>query len=159
MFPYWYLVLYLIVYPLRTFSCFLRTNILCLRTFMERSRTFHICLRTFWTPFIYWTSNQENKMVINHLNTHGRVDLAKWYGDSAMWIERTKLHQPICSLACDIGNHRIRIFLQYVFALPALGFYYYHYPKTFFSKRWMISDLILDGMLLQPLKSASLNSC
>ena len=65
-------------------------------------------------------------MVISHLNTHGRVDLAEWHGDSAMWIERTQLHQPICSLACNISNHRIRVFLQYIFALPALGFYYYH---------------------------------
>lgn len=63
-------------------------------------------------------------MVISHLNTHGRVDLAEWHGDSAMWIERTQLHQPICSLACNISNHRIRVFLQYIFALPALGFYY-----------------------------------
>ena len=148
MFPYWYLVLYLIVYPLRTFSCFLRTNILCLRTFMERSRTFHICFRTFWTPFMYRISNQENQMVISHLNTHGRVDLAEWYGDSAMWIERTLLHQPVCSLACDIGNHRIWVFLQYVFALPALGFYCYHYLKTFSPKRWIMSDLIWDEMLL-----------
>ena len=69
-------------------------------------------------------------MVINHLNTHGRVDLAKWYGDSAMWIERTKLHQPVCGLACYIGNHRIWVFLQYVLALPALGFYYNHNLKT-----------------------------
>ncbi len=65
-------------------------------------------------------------MVISHLNTHGRVDLAEWHGDSAMWIERTQLQQPICSLACYISNHRIRVFLQYIFALPALGFYYYH---------------------------------
>lgn len=40
--------------------------------------------------------------------------------------------------------------LQCVFALPALGFYHYHYSKTFSPKRWIISDLIWDGMLLQP---------
>ena len=34
-------------------------------------------------------------------------------------------------------------------ALPALGFYYYHNSKTSLPKRWMMSDLILDGMLLQ----------
>ena len=38
--------------------------------------------------------------------------------------------------------------LQCAFALPALGFYHYHYSKTFLSKRWIISDLIWDEMLL-----------
>lgn len=37
--------------------------------------------------------------------------------------------------------------LQCAFALPALGFYYYHYSKTFLPKRFLISDLILDGRL------------
>lgn len=32
--------------------------------------------------------------------------------------------------------------LQCVFALSALGFYHYHYSKTFSPKRWIISDLI-----------------
>lgn len=40
--------------------------------------------------------------------------------------------------------------LQRVFALPALGFDYYHYSKTFSPKRFMISDLILDGRFLHP---------
>ena len=39
--------------------------------------------------------------------------------------------------------------LQCAFALSALGIYYYHYSKTFLPKRFLISDLILDGMLLQ----------
>ena len=37
--------------------------------------------------------------------------------------------------------------LQRVFALSALGFYHYHYSKTFSPKRWMMSDLILNGRL------------
>lgn len=37
--------------------------------------------------------------------------------------------------------------LQRIFALPALGFYYYHYSKTFSPKRFMILDWILDGRL------------
>ena len=40
--------------------------------------------------------------------------------------------------------------LQRIFALSALGFYHYHYSKTFSPKRWIISDLIWDGMLLHP---------
>ena len=39
--------------------------------------------------------------------------------------------------------------LQRIFALPALGFYYYHYSKTFSPKRFMILDWILDGRLSQ----------
>jgi len=39
--------------------------------------------------------------------------------------------------------------LQCSFALPALGFYHYHYSKTFSPKRFMISDSILDGIFLQ----------
>ena len=104
---------------------------------------------------MYRTSNRENQMVISHLNTHGRVDLAEWHGDSAMWIERTQLHQPICSLACNISNHRIRVFLQYIFALPALGFYYNQFINTFLPKRFLISDLILDGRLSHPEKAKS----
>lgn len=46
--------------------------------------------------------------------------------------------------------------LQRVFALPTLGFYYYHNLKTSSPKRWMMSDLILAGRLshlqyLQPI--------
>ena len=41
--------------------------------------------------------------------------------------------------------------LQCVFALSALGFYYYHYSKTFLPKRFLISDLILGRMFLHPL--------
>ena len=41
--------------------------------------------------------------------------------------------------------------LQCVFALPALGIYYYHYSKTFLPKRFLISDLILGRMFLQEL--------
>lgn len=37
--------------------------------------------------------------------------------------------------------------LQRVFALSALGFDYYHWKKTFSPKRFMISDLVLDGRL------------
>ena len=37
--------------------------------------------------------------------------------------------------------------LQRVFALPTLGFYYYHNLKTSSPKRWMMSDLILAGRL------------
>lgn len=37
--------------------------------------------------------------------------------------------------------------LQRIFALPALGFYYYNYSKTFSPKRFMILDWILDGRL------------
>ena len=95
------------------------------------------------------------KFPLSHLNTHGRVDLAEWHGDSAMWIERTLLHQPVCSLACNISNHRIRVFLQYIFALPALGFYYNHYLNTFLPKRFLISALILDGRLSHPEKAKS----
>ena len=43
--------------------------------------------------------------------------------------------------------------LQCVFALSALGFYYYHNSKTFLPKRWIISDLIWDRMLLHPPKA------
>lgn len=39
--------------------------------------------------------------------------------------------------------------LQRAFALPALGFYHYHYSKTFSPKRFMISDLIFGRMFLQ----------
>ena len=39
--------------------------------------------------------------------------------------------------------------LQCAFALSALGFYYYHYSKTFLPKRFLISDLILGRMFLQ----------
>ena len=39
--------------------------------------------------------------------------------------------------------------LQRVFALPTLGFYYYHNLKTSSPKRWMMSDLILAGRLSQ----------
>ena len=41
--------------------------------------------------------------------------------------------------------------LQCVFALSALGIYYYHYSKTFLPKRFLISDLILGRMFLHPL--------
>lgn len=41
--------------------------------------------------------------------------------------------------------------LQRVFALSAPGFYYNHDSNTSSPKRWIISDLIWDGMLLQPL--------
>ena len=40
--------------------------------------------------------------------------------------------------------------LQCAFALSALGIYYYHYSKTFLPKRFLISDLILGRMFLQP---------
>lgn len=40
--------------------------------------------------------------------------------------------------------------LQCAFALSALGFYYYHYSKTFLPKRFLISDLILGRMFLHP---------
>ena len=40
--------------------------------------------------------------------------------------------------------------LQCAFALSALGFYYYYYSKTFLPKRFLISDLILGRMFLQP---------
>ena len=43
--------------------------------------------------------------------------------------------------------------LQRAFALSALGFYYYHNSKTSLPKRWIISDLIWDGMLLHPPKA------
>ena len=39
--------------------------------------------------------------------------------------------------------------LQCAFALPALGINYYHYSKTFSPKRFLISDLILDGSFSQ----------
>lgn len=39
--------------------------------------------------------------------------------------------------------------LQRVFALPALGINYYHESKTSLPKRWIMSDLISDGILLQ----------
>ena len=43
--------------------------------------------------------------------------------------------------------------LQRVFALSALGINYYHESKTSLPKRWIISDLIWDGMLLHPPKA------
>ena len=43
--------------------------------------------------------------------------------------------------------------LQCAFALPALGINYYHESKTSLPKRWIISDLIWDGMLLHPPKA------
>ena len=43
--------------------------------------------------------------------------------------------------------------LQCAFALSALGFYHYHYSKTFLPKRFLISDLILGRMFLHPLKA------
>lgn len=39
--------------------------------------------------------------------------------------------------------------LQRVFALSALGIYYYHESKTSLPKRWIISDLISVGILSQ----------
>ena len=41
--------------------------------------------------------------------------------------------------------------LQRVFALSAPGFYYNHDSNTSSPKRWIISDLIWDRMLLQSL--------
>lgn len=41
--------------------------------------------------------------------------------------------------------------LQRVFALSALGINYYHESKTSLPKRWIISDLIWNGMFLHPL--------
>ena len=43
--------------------------------------------------------------------------------------------------------------LQCVFALSALGINYYHESKASLPKRWIISDLIWDGMLLHPPKA------
>lgn len=43
--------------------------------------------------------------------------------------------------------------LQCAFALSALGINYYHESKTSLPKRWIISDLIWDGMLLHPPKA------
>ena len=43
--------------------------------------------------------------------------------------------------------------LQCVFALSALGINYYHESKTSLPKRWIISDLIWNGMFLHPLKA------
>ena len=40
--------------------------------------------------------------------------------------------------------------LQCVFALSALGINYYHESKTSLPKRFLISDLIWDRMLLHP---------
>lgn len=40
--------------------------------------------------------------------------------------------------------------LQRVFALSAPGFYYNHDSNTSSPKRWIISDLIWDRMLLHP---------
>lgn len=40
--------------------------------------------------------------------------------------------------------------LQCAFALPALGINYYHESKTSLPKRFLISDLILDGSFSQP---------
>ena len=39
--------------------------------------------------------------------------------------------------------------LQCAFALPALGINYYHESKASLPKRFLISDLILDGRLEQ----------
>lgn len=43
--------------------------------------------------------------------------------------------------------------LQRVFALSASGFYYNHDSNTSSPKRWIISDLIWDRMLLHPPKA------
>lgn len=43
--------------------------------------------------------------------------------------------------------------LQCAFALPALGINYYHESKTSLPKRFLISDLILDGSFSQYLKA------
>lgn len=43
--------------------------------------------------------------------------------------------------------------LQRVFALSAPGFYYNHDSNTSSPKRWIISDLIWDRMLLHPPKA------
>lgn len=43
--------------------------------------------------------------------------------------------------------------LQCAFALSTLGINYYHESKTSLPKRWIISDLIWDGMLLHPPKA------
>lgn len=40
--------------------------------------------------------------------------------------------------------------LQCAFALPALGINYYYESKTSLPKRFLISDLILGRMFLQP---------
>ena len=45
--------------------------------------------------------------------------------------------------------------LQRVFALPALGINYYHESKTSLPKRWIISDLIWNGMFLLKEKAPS----
>lgn len=43
--------------------------------------------------------------------------------------------------------------LQCAFALPALGINYYQFEKTSLPKRFLISDLILDGSFSQYLKA------
>lgn len=43
--------------------------------------------------------------------------------------------------------------LQCAFALPALGINYYHESKTSLPKRFLISDLILDGSFSHYLKA------
>ena len=42
----------------------------------------------------------------------------------------------------SIGNNRIRVFLQYIFMLTALGFYYYHMLKYECAKAF--DDVSLD---------------
>ena len=45
-----------------------------------------------------------------------------WHKGFSVVIERTYSQPAACGLPCDIANHCIKIFLQYVFALPMLGF-------------------------------------
>ena len=64
-------------------------------------------------------------------------------------------------MTCDISNYRIRISLQYIFALPALGFYCYQYLKIkdFFAKT--LNDVRLDmgGKVYTATESPILNRC
>lgn len=50
----------------------------------------------------------------------------------------------------SIGNNRIRVFLQYIFMLTALGFYYYHYPQKTFSPKRCIILVLICGLILGP---------
>ena len=63
---------------------------------------------------------------------------------------------PICDTACDFNINHTWVFLQYIFTLPAFGFYPNKKDsKTSLPKRLIMSDLILDGILLHNAKAPS----
>ena len=70
-----------------------------------------------------------------------------------MRIEWTEPNQRICGMARNISYYRIGVFLQYVFALPALGFNYNHNLKDFFAKTFNNVGFDLREKIIAIIKS------